>query len=636
MLTWGAFNIIGADEAKRFEIENAQREVASAIDAEITHLGIEHDRNGNRAKAYLYCLETRCPQSGWMVPMAPSWVISKTRRVIARLTPDHSKKRYNIDICSGVSVTEMTAAEEGTVQGGRLVHPMNIGQSGVEIKTIRGDYKDATGGVRNRLRVWGKTDVVPEANDIWQERLYCIQWMKKASLGKGRQETFFATVNEEDLVRERKVEAIVRGNIRQWQENGWAPDMAIEPGDETSRLLRERGWTYWHHLFGARQLFTLQAYNKFAKERASLMLNVAEYANFFSRLCGVKAGGAGSRPEEIWLGGVFTNQALNTLFNYGCRSFFARPDKPKRDAKLGRGILRIECESALEVANCSDLYITDPPYADAVNYHEITEFFIAWLRKNPPSPFDQWTWDSRRPLAIKGDGEEFRKSMVITYRAMADHMPDNGLQIVMFTHQDAGVWGDMAQIFWGAGLRVMAAWYIATETTSELKKGGYVQGTVILVLRKRKAGENGYKDEIVQEVKVEVAEQIETMSGLNQSLKGHGRIENLFEDADLQMAGYAAALRVLTKYTSIDGVDMTKEALRPRVKGVRSLVSDIIEFAVQVANEHMVPEGMSAKIWESLTGSERFFFKMMDIETTKARKLDNYQNFAKAFQSREI
>jgi hypothetical protein len=30
------------------------------------------------------------------------------------------------------------------------------------------------------------------------------------------------------------------------------------------------------------------------------------------------------------------------------------------------------------------------------------------------------------------------------------------------------------------------------------------------------------------------------------------------------MTGYAAALRVLTRYASIDGVDMAKEALRPK------------------------------------------------------------------------
>ena len=71
MLTWGAFNIIGAPEEKRAEIEAAQKAVAEAVDAEITQLGIEHDRRGNRAKAFLYCLETRCPKTGWMVPMAP-------------------------------------------------------------------------------------------------------------------------------------------------------------------------------------------------------------------------------------------------------------------------------------------------------------------------------------------------------------------------------------------------------------------------------------------------------------------------------------------------------------------------------------------------------------------------------------
>ena len=74
MLTWGALNIIGAPPEKRAEIEEAQREVAAAVDAEITKLGIEHDSHGNRAKAYLYCLETRCPETGWMVPLSPSWV----------------------------------------------------------------------------------------------------------------------------------------------------------------------------------------------------------------------------------------------------------------------------------------------------------------------------------------------------------------------------------------------------------------------------------------------------------------------------------------------------------------------------------------------------------------------------------
>jgi adenine-specific DNA methylase len=76
-------------------------------------------------------------------------------------------------------------------------------------------------------------------------------------------------------------------------------------------------------------------------------------------------------------------------------------------------------------------------------------------------------------------------------------MPDHGFQICTFTHQDSGVWADMAQVVWGAGLQVSAAWYVSTETTSELKQGGYVQGTVILVLRKRRGNEGIYADELV-------------------------------------------------------------------------------------------------------------------------------------------
>jgi hypothetical protein len=94
--------------------------LTAAVDQDITRLGIEHDAHGNRAKAYLYCLETRDPRTGWMVPMAPSWVISKTRKVVAKLVPNHANKRYDIEIHSGVSSIEIAEAEQGTIRDGRL------------------------------------------------------------------------------------------------------------------------------------------------------------------------------------------------------------------------------------------------------------------------------------------------------------------------------------------------------------------------------------------------------------------------------------------------------------------------------------------------------------------------------------
>jgi hypothetical protein len=201
----------------------------------------------------------------------------------------------------------------------------------------------------------------------------------------------------------------------------------------------------------------------------------------------------------------------------------------------------------------------------------------------------------------------------------------------MFTHQDTTVWGDLIGIFWAAGLQVVAAWYIATETTSELKQGGYVQGTVILMLRKRAAGERAaFKQRLLPAVRAEVQRQIETMLHLNDSLQAqHG--EPVFNDADLQMAGYAAALKVLTAYTRIGDEDVTRFALRPRARGELTVVDEIVSQAAETASNLLVPAGLAADTWARLAGIERYYCRMLDMEAAGATKLDNYQNFAKAF-----
>ena len=73
-------------------------------------------RIANRAKAFLYCLETRCPRTGWMVPMLPSLVVSTSRAVVARLEPDRQAKRFLIRIDSDVSDAVFSRAKpSGTV-----------------------------------------------------------------------------------------------------------------------------------------------------------------------------------------------------------------------------------------------------------------------------------------------------------------------------------------------------------------------------------------------------------------------------------------------------------------------------------------------------------------------------------------
>lgn len=634
MLTWGGKEIIGAPPQRIEEICKALRETALKTISELEELGFERDARGNRAKAYLYCLEVKCPFTGWMVPLAPSWVVSKKRNVIARLKPDLSRKRYDIEIISNVSEEEMDEADLGTLRDNRLFHQALNGNLGPSIKEIRGDKKNQDGHNVNSLRLWEKEDVVPRQGDIFQERLYAIHWMDGSDLAKGKAnpKTWFSAPTEHDLRIEEAITKHVQMSVASWQDQGLVPDMEIAPGNKTDELIRTRGWTHWHHVFSPRHLLMNAILRKNFPTNLSNVMSV-----ILCRVLNVQSKMSRWSPavgHELALD-VFYNQALNTFYNYGCRaSYSALRDfldfGMARSAKI-HGSLEVSSIDGREIKHSADIWITDPPYADAVRYEEITEYFIAWLKKSPPHPLNDWIWDSRRSLAVKGDGQEFKSAMIDVYRNLTDRMPENGLQIVQFTHQDTKTWSDMAQIFWGSGLQVVQDWYVSTENMTEMKKGGYVQGTHMIVLRKRQGEQSGYQDEIVHEIRDEVERQIKDMIGLNDQMDA-ARGENIFNDADLQMAGYAAALRVLTAYTKIDGIDMTREALRPRKKGEQTLVDELTEFAVQTANEFLVPDGLERELWLELNGTERFYLKMMDIEEAGEAKLDQFQNFAKAFR----
>lgn len=493
------------------------------------------------------------------------------------------------------------------------------------LSQCRNRYSPTAG---NDLRRWEKDDIVPRAEDIFQERLYCIQWSRPDG------SFFYAGVTERDEERERQVTAYVQARLAEWQAQGLVPDLPIEPGQETTRLFRERGWTHWHHLFNPRHLLigALIRQENFrigdSEARLGCDLAFARALTWMSRLTrwNVGYGGhVGVAPSADTVKDVFYNQALNTFYNYGSRSFPTFEDAFLPPVKgfpiAGSGTLTVSPANQIEYT--SDIWISDPPYADAIQYHEITEYFLAWLRRNPPKP--DWVWDSRRELAIKGEENAFRQAMVAAYSAMATHMPANGLQVVMFTHQDVGVWADLAEILWAAGLQVTAGWCIGTETESATKQGNYVQGTVLLVLRKRLGEERGYLARLQRRVEDAVRQQLADMRALDDKEQPN------FGDADYQLAAYAAALKVLTRYAVIDGKPVASEALRERKRGEGSEVERLLDRARRLASDFLVPESLSRPVWDELGPEERFFLKGLELERAGELRIGAYQEMARGF-----
>ena len=820
LLTWGALNIVGGGEEVAERVRAAQTEVFEAVDRQVTEWRIEHNEAGWRADAFLYCTETACPECGWRVPLAPSWVIGEKTRAVARLTPESAERRFAIDIRSGVGREALVAARNaGTVKQSRLECPNPDCNASTPMTAIRGDRR-GDGGRGHGLRQWENDDLVPRPDDVFQERLYCVRWRlpsltallwmeqrsraacrleddvgetpvsdqdtplpeglrrkgavdgapamsevarrdvhaggipaipggprRKALAGgtsvipeiarrdvqaegtlalpgapppvpdwvdldcaitalverleadeqrevaalRGRdwlaedraveeahrefetrknadrpkheltaaaqrlrksKETadqrndrvealakslpgaLYRSVDDADLAREARALALLRERFPEWQALGYIPSRTITPGDETTRLMRERGWTHWHHLFNARQLLlagtfthSLNESHMFSEnQKRALLLVLARCLNFNSRLTRWVDNAANEKGAD-----TFANQALNTLWVYITRPW----------PRMGTIVQYVPKSSTVHDKTyvCpgdarenlweADLWTTDPPYADAVNYHELSEFFLAWYEKPMHVLFPDWHTDSKRAFAVRGADADFRRSMVDCYRNLAGHMPGNGLQVVMFTHQDASVWADLALILWAAGLRVTAAWTISTETESALKEGNYVQGTVLMVLRKQTVEEMAFLDEVVPEVEAEVERQLASMLELDD------REDPNFSDADYQLAAYAAALRVLTQYASIEDLDVSHELSRERRRDESNPIENIIENAVRTASNFLVPADLPNHLWRQLAPEEKLYVKGLDVERHGDFRSGVYQEFARGFGVRD-
>lgn len=631
LLTWADLNILSKSDEEIDKLREFQQKVYDEVDRQIQEWGIETNEEGDRAISYLYCNEAVCPECGYLVPLSPTWVVGKGTKTIAILK-DNGKNGYDIEIQQKVTSNKVKECEKtATIKSGKMICPHCKTETAISV--IRNDRVDSKGNKIYGIRKWSQNEFMNNSDDVYRERLYCVKYIKKYINKKGelKEERYYRTPNKLDYERENKVINILNQRFDYYQENGLIPSMKIESGYNTDQPIREKGWNYWHQLFNPRQLLVggliYETIKKIANSREEYVigiLGVNKCCDWNSRL-GVWHSGAGVENSQ----NTFLNQALNTLFNYGSRGIINLFNSWKfniNSCDFKSKINKIQTIDARSLSIISDIWITDPPYADAINYHELSEFFLSWDKKIIEDIFTDWNTDSRRVLAVKGKGEEFNQSMIDIYSNLVKNTIDNGIQIVMFTHSNVSVWANLALILWSSGLKVTAAWNIATETDSGgLKDGGnYVKGTVLLVLRKQNSDETVYLDELYPEVEDEVKSQIDTMRDLDD------KEDQNFTDADYLLAAYAASLKVLTSYKNIEDIDVQYE-LSKADSDEESPIVEIINDAVKIAFDYLIPNGFDSYTWKTLLPEERFYIKGLDTEKNNVYKLSAYQELGRGF-----
>jgi putative DNA methylase len=630
LLTWASLHLLGGGKEVQEEVMRVQAAALAEADAQVTAWGIEHNEQGERADAFLYCVEVKPEGCDTFIPLAPSWLVGEKTKAVCQWhrVPGSDQLQPEISLVSTDEMKAYKAGKNATIANSRVIDPFSSDRSW-SVEALRG---------ADGLRRWTNDDLVPRPGDVFQERLYCIRWVKTVTdaHGKSREVRRYAAPTAADLQREARTLDLLRERFARWQTEGFIPSKPIISGYNTDQPIRERGWTHWHHLFTPRQLLThgllAEISGRLAESKEAIvgcLLGLGRMANWDAKLCVWDSSPANEKGAH-----VFINQALNTMFAFSGRPLekwaTAWPIITPKTVIDASATGKVAIEDARDLRETCDIWLTDPPYADAVNYHELGDFFLAWYDKQLGRAFPEWTPDARAELAVRGDGEDFRRSMVEIYKNLARHMPDNGMQMVQFTHQDPGVWADLGMILWAAGLKATAAWTISTETEAVgIKKGNYVTGTVCLVLRKRVAPEPGFLDEVYPLVEDEVRQQIASMQELDEGGEPN------FNDADYQLGAYAAALKVLTQYATLDGRDVEHEVFAVRERNQKSDFQIVIERAIEIACDTLVPRGLDHS-WRELSLVERYYLRALDIESRGERRKGMYEELARGFGVTDI
>ncbi|MGF1612711.1 MAG: hypothetical protein ACFCVA_02030 [Gammaproteobacteria bacterium] len=275
-----------------------------------------------------------------------------------------------------------------------------------------------------------------------------------------------------------------------------------------------------------------------------------------------------------------------------------------------------------------------------MNYEELSEFFLAWYVLHLKAAFPDWYTDSMRARAVKGDDAPFRVAMAECYRNLAQHMADDGMQVLMFTHKSTDVWEDLALIMWAAGLQVKQVWSVATETPGAgIRAGNYVQATYNMVLRKRTGDKVGFVDFITPQVNKRVKEVITRM---RESQIETGLARCGYTDTDYLLAAQAAAVEVVTGYARIDGVDLEAELRTLNTERGRSALRTLMDNAKRTATDFLVPPAMDRAIhkagggdpyqfWREFRPEDKFLLKGLEGEAQGVFKLGAFQDLGRAY-----
>lgn len=171
-----------------------------------------------------------------------------------------------------------------------------------------------------------------------------------------------------------------------------------------------------------------------------------------------------------------------------------------------------------------DAVIVDPPYYDAIQYADLSDFFYVWLKRSighlHPGVFGpamtpkqqeiiETRADKKSPEYVSHD--EFERRLQRALAELARVVKPDGIVSIVFAHTDVEAWERLLRALRAAHLVVSTSWPMRSERATRMTAliSAVLDSSVVLVCRVQEATHEGFYDDVVRELEARIAERLD-------------------------------------------------------------------------------------------------------------------------------
>jgi putative DNA methylase len=271
-----------------------------------------------------------------------------------------------------------------------------------------------------------------------------------------------------------------------------------------------------------------------------------------------------------------------------------------------------------------DAVIVDPPYYDAFQYGDLSDFFYVWLKRSighlypelfltPLTPKHAEIIENRADKKSSEyiSHEEFESRLQRALREMARVVKPGGLVTLVFAHTDVEAWERLLRALRTAGLVVTTSWPMRSEMAnrSTAQISAVLGSSVVLVCRRSTAMGEGFYDDVVRELETRIADRLATFD------------EMQLVGADYFISAIGPAFEVFAKYARV-----------VRLSGEEVDVGELMVLARQSVAHHAIRRLLGGENVSVLDGISLMYLTWRWAYDGEAIPADEAYKLGRAFE----